>query len=321
VSLIKKLNTGCTRVQLQLYTVVYILYLSSLSIESTRLRTVEAEAYSFMNCEYGSAAVVVIVVSGIIFALSSHYRHKKVTANAMRKVEKRWKSAEVKLDNISPAESDRILNMSVTQLMETMNKGNLSSVKVVSVYIKRCIEQGRQYNATTEEFFGEALKAAAESDTRRANGIEPRYLEGIPISVKDCFDQVGADSTCGLASYVDNPKEKDCVALHLLRQAGAIPLVRSNVPPILMAWETNNNIFGPTKNPWNEKRVVGGSSGGEGALIAARASVLGIGTDIGGSVRIPASCCGLYSLKPTTRRISTAGISPLPTVHVTRESA
>ncbi len=76
-----------------------------------------------------------------------------------------------------------------------------------------------------------------------------------------------------------------------------------------MAWETSNNVFGTTCNPWNRKRVTGGSSGGEAALLASRCSPLGLGTDIGGSLRIPAACCGVYSLKPTTRRVSTAGLA------------
>ena len=89
---------------------------------------------------------------------------------------------------------------------------------------------------------------------------------------------------------------------------GAIPFVRSNVPPILMAWETDNHAYGSTLNPWNKDRVAGGSSGGEAVLISSRSSPLGIGTDIGGSVRIPASICGIYSLKPTTGRCSTQDV-------------
>lgn len=260
-----------------------------------------------MKYQYLSTAVTLLVASLLVIAFASYYRHKKVMAKALSKAELRWKSSDMKLEDMSTEETDEILDKTATQLLEALKRGDLSSVKIVSVYIKRCIEHGRLHNAITEEFFDEALRAAAESDLRRSMGTEPRLLEGIPISVKDCFDQVGADSTCGLASHVNNPKGKDCPALHMLRQAGAIPLVRSNVPPILMAWETSNNVFGSTKNPWNVSRIVGGSSGGEGALIASRSSVLGIGTDIGGSLRIPASCCGLYSLKPTTRRVTTAG--------------
>jgi Asp-tRNA(Asn)/Glu-tRNA(Gln) amidotransferase A subunit family amidase len=130
-----------------------------------------------------------------------------------------------------------------------------------------------------------------------------------------CFSSVQSLSTrlhsCSVVAtewFVDSPTVlmslTACVIL-----SGAIPFVRSNVPPILMAWETANSVFGQTSNPWNKTRVSGGSSGGEAALISSRCSPLGIGTDIGGSLRIPAACCGIYSLKPTTRRVTTLGLS------------
>lgn len=96
--------------------------------------------------------------------------------------------------------------------------------------------------------------------------------------------------------------------MELLRDAGAIPFVRSNVPQALMLPETDNNVWGRTSNPWDVSRSVGGSSGGEGGLIAFGASPLGIGTDIGGSIRNPAHVCGIVGLKPTPHRISHQGV-------------
>jgi Asp-tRNA(Asn)/Glu-tRNA(Gln) amidotransferase A subunit family amidase len=156
-----------------------------------------------------------------------------------------------------------------------------------------------------------------EEEGRRRKGRETkkflvnatRLLEGIPFSVKDCYDQIGADNFCGLASRIGQVSQHDCPLILLLKQAGAIPFIRSNVPPILMAWETANYSYGSTNNPWNINKITGGSSGGEAALISSRCSPIGLGTDIGGSLRIPAACCGIYSLKPTTRRLSTQQLS------------
>jgi Asp-tRNA(Asn)/Glu-tRNA(Gln) amidotransferase A subunit family amidase len=105
------------------------------------------------------------------------------------------------------------------------------------------------------------------------------------------------------------PSVEDSILVSLLKSAGAIPFCRSNVPQCLMLPESDNAIWGTSANPWHRGRTPGGSSGGEAALVAARASPLGIGTDIGGSIRIPAHCCGVYGFKPTPARISSRGIA------------
>ena len=129
-------------------------------------------------------------------------------------------------------------------------------------------------------------------------------LEGLPISVKDQFDQKGFHSTCGMMARLDAPKRQDGLLLAKLRAQGAIPFVRSNAPQLCLAPESDNRIWGATRNPYNLARTSGGSSGGESALLASGASPLGIGTDIGGSVRIPACYCGLAAFKPSSARVS-----------------
>jgi len=118
----------------------------------------------------------------------------------------------------------------------------------------------------------------------------------------------GLDATFGLASRCFQPQDEDAVLIGLLKKNGAIPFVKSSGPQMMMTIETMNHIWGRAKNPWNPERTVGGSSGGEGGLLAARCSPLGIGTDIGGSVRIPALYCGVYGIKPTAERLSAKGL-------------
>lgn len=235
--------------------------------------------------------------------------HQLIMQHAARQIANRWACNlnKLGLEERLPNEM-RVLQMTALQLRQSMQSGEFTTAQLVSMYIRRCAHFGRLLNASTAELFAQALKAAKECDERRKAGNPPRLLEGIPISIKDCFAQTGYDNTCGLASKVGVPESQDCLCVKLLVEAGAIPFVRTNVPPVLMAWETANNVFGETRNPWNTERIAGGSSGGEAALIAAGASPLGVGTDIGGSVRLPAHCCGVYSLKPTTRRISTNGM-------------
>ncbi|KAG2351605.1 amidase signature domain-containing protein [Suillus spraguei] len=119
-------------------------------------------------------------------------------------------------------------------------------------------------------------------------------------------DQIeGYDATIGFTAWANNPGKKDACA-----SAGAIIFVKTNVPQTMLAFECSNPLWGRTTNPWNNKYTCGGSSGGEGALLAMDGSALGIGSDIGGSLRIPASYCGVYSLKPTAERVSSIAVRP-----------
>ena len=153
----------------------------------------------------------------------------------------------------------------------------------MAVYCTAAAAADAVLRTNTEEFFPEALEAAG-AWTRQCGAATPRLLDGVPVSIKDQFVQRGADSTCGLAAHVFDPAEADGVLVELLRDAGAIPFVRTNVPQALLLPESDNAVYGRTDNPYDRMRTPGGSSGGEGALIAARGSVLGIGTDIGGSI-------------------------------------
>ncbi|XP_058258481.1 fatty-acid amide hydrolase 1-like isoform X2 [Hemibagrus wyckioides] len=133
-------------------------------------------------------------------------------------------------------------------------------------------------------------------------------LYGVPVSIKENVDYKGYDSTCGVLTKLDDPSINDSVVVSVLKKQGAIPFIKTNVPQGLLNYECSNPIYGRTVNPCNLEKTPGGSSGGEAALIAAGGSVLGLGTDLGGSIRIPAAFCGICGLKPTNNRISMHGL-------------
>jgi len=158
--------------------------------------------------------------------------------------------------------------------------------------------------------FTEALQRAAELDKHLAEtGEVVGPLHGVPVSIKDHIRVKGRDTSTGYIAWAYNTiADKDAVVVDILRMAGAVIYVKTANPQTLMSLETNNNIYGRTCNPFNRTLTPGGSSGGESALIAVHGSPLGIGTDIGGSIRIPAAHMGLYGLKGSVGRMPHAGL-------------
>lgn len=151
--------------------------------------------------------------------------------------------------------------------------------------------------------FPEAIARAQQLDDHlAATGTILGPLHGLPISLKDCFMTPPHPSSIGMACYANSATnaEDEALLAALIRSLGGIPFVKTNVPVAMMMMETDNNVWGPTLNPYHRGLSAGGSSGGESALIAMRGSPLGIGTDIGGSVRIPAAFCALYGLRPSS---------------------
>lgn len=130
-------------------------------------------------------------------------------------------------------------------------------------------------------------------------------LHGLPISLKDNFNLKGLDATVGFVSHIGDPAPYDAALAEVLENAGAVFYVKTNVPTAMMIAESVNHVFGRTVNPRNRNLTSGGSSGGEAALLAFKGSPLGIGTDIGGSLRIPAACSGIFTLRPSFGRFPT----------------
>mmetsp|Transcript_1480 Transcript_1480/g.2057 ORF Transcript_1480/g.2057 Transcript_1480/m.2057 type:complete len:571 (+) Transcript_1480:90-1802(+) len=164
-------------------------------------------------------------------------------------------------------------------------------------------------NAVTEEVYDEALLSAQnfENGAGKNSSLGNCPLRGLPISVKECIIQKNCDTTFGCVSRCFKPSKADELIVDACRTAGLIPFVRTNVPQQLLLPETENDLWGITNNPYDLKRTPGGSSGGEGALIASGCSVIGIGSDIGGSIRIPAHFCGIVGFKPTPQRMTHVG--------------
>ncbi|GAA6027662.1 hypothetical protein JCM8097_007971 [Rhodosporidiobolus ruineniae] len=179
-----------------------------------------------------------------------------------------------------------------------------TSVEVTTAYCNRAAIAHQLTNCLTEIFFEEALARAAELDEHlRTTGQPVGSLHGVPISLKDQFDVAGTECTMGYAAYLGRISTRNSTLVQLLLDAGAVLHCRTNVPQTLLDGDTENHVFGRTWNPLNITLSPGGSSGGEGALVAMKGSILGVGTDIGGSIRIPASFCGLYGLRPSSNRV------------------
>ncbi|KAG1736073.1 general amidase [Suillus paluster] len=206
------------------------------------------------------------------------------------------------------AEEIEITNTSVDVLLEKLASAEWTAVDVTTAFSKRAIVAHQLVNCLTEIFVDSALARAAELDDHlKKTGKVVGPLHGLPISLKDQLCIKGLETTMGYVSWIGQYADKNAVLVDVLIECGAVPFVRTNIPQTLMFPETFNNVFGRTTNPYNRSLTSGGSSGGEGALVALRGSPLGVGSDIGGSVRIPAAFCGLYGLRPSYGRVPYCG--------------
>lgn len=201
----------------------------------------------------------------------------------------------------------RIHELTATELLAGLERGELSSVEIVRALGERIEGVNPRLNCFVMRRPEEVEAEARAADAARQRGDDLGPLAGLPLTVKDNIDLTGADSTMGLRSRRGRPATDHAPVVRALVEAGAIVLGKTNVPQLLLAQETENAIWGVTRNPWNLDRVPGGSSGGEAAAIASGMSPCGIGTDIGGSIRIPAHFCGICGFKPTLDRWSNRG--------------
>lgn len=189
----------------------------------------------------------------------------------------------------------------------------VSSREVVKAHLARVAERNPALHALVTVDEDRALAAAAAADEALARGAPVGPLHGVPVTFKDVWRTAGLRTTAGhgpLASWIP---DEDATVVARLRAAGAIVLGKSNCPELAMDTQCENALFGATRNPWDPARTSGGSSGGEAAALAAGLTPLGVGSDLGGSVRIPAHFCGVCALKPTYGRIPMSGhVPPLP---------
>ncbi|KAG4074919.1 hypothetical protein HA402_009344 [Bradysia odoriphaga] len=208
---------------------------------------------------------------------------------------------------------ESFLTLSAVDLARMIRTKELSSYKLVESYINRMNKINPVLNAVVDGPFMEALNEAKSIDTRIENGLvtddefrEKPFL-GVPFTTKDSTAVNGKLHTLGLLSRKTVRSKEDAECIRLVKDAGGIILATSNVPEVNKWQETRNLLIGQTNNPYDVRRTVGGSSGGEAALIASCAIPFGIGTDIGGSIRMPAFYCGIFGHKPTVGIVNTRG--------------
>ncbi len=155
-----------------------------------------------------------------------------------------------------------------------------------------------------------ARRRAREADEALARGDVWGPLHGVPVTVKDCFETADLRTTSGFPPLKEHVPTEDATVVARLRDAGAVVMGKTNLPVLATDWQTDNPVFGRTSNPWDRARTSGGSSGGSAAAVAAGLSPLDVGSDIGGSIRVPAHSCGIYGLKPTEHRVPSTGHIP-----------
>uniref|UniRef100_A0A1L8DRV1 Putative amidase n=1 Tax=Nyssomyia neivai TaxID=330878 RepID=A0A1L8DRV1_9DIPT len=221
--------------------------------------------------------------------------------------------------NSMPAIKDLTLLESATSLARKIRTRKIKSVDVVQSFIDRINEVNPLLNCVIDKRFDDALKDAAAADKFIESGeYSEQELElkkpflGVPITTKDCIGVEGLLNTAGIVARRHVRADEDSEAIHLMREAGAIPLAITNTSECCMWWESYNNNHGKSCNPYDTNRIVGGSSGGEGCLLASAGSPFGIGSDIGGSIRMPAFFNGVFGHKPSKFIVSLKGHYPIP---------
>jgi amidase len=188
--------------------------------------------------------------------------------------------------------------------------GERSAQAMVQECLDRIAERNGELNAVTITLADEALAAAAEADAVLARGGPAPPLIGIPFTVKENIDVAGTVTSLGMRGGV--PVERDAPHIAHLRAAGAIPIARTNLPDLALRWHTDNARHGATVNPFDASLSPGGSSGGDAVALASGMAAFAVGSDYGGSLRVPATLAGVYALRPTPGRLAQAfGVPPL----------
>jgi len=205
--------------------------------------------------------------------------------------------------------ADELLDLSAGEIVAALAARQIGALELARAAIARIESRDQQINAIVVRDFDRALDAAAEADRAIARG-ESGPLLGLPMTVKEGYNIAGLPTTWGIEAFRGWIAQEDAVAVKRLKGAGAVILGKSNVPVGLADWQSVNPIYGRTRNPWDTGRSPGGSSGGSAAVLAARMVPLELGSDIGGSIRVPAAFCGICGHKPSYGVIPRRGHSP-----------
>ncbi|KAL4222451.1 hypothetical protein ACF0H5_018490 [Mactra antiquata] len=250
---------------------------------------------------------------GVLFVIliNNFWRWKK-KQNVLKKIKSKsveckrafdYVVEQLKKGNLSEDEVSQIVQLSFNDLHQQLQDGTLKAVTVLQAYQAFALKANERLNAITEPLVT-AMDIAEKLDKQTG---KKGLLHGIPVSVKESFDIKSLDTTAGISHFIGKPRPDDAALIKVLKDEGAIPFVRTNIPQTMMIYECSNPIYKETLNPYDLTKTPGGSTGGESALLGAKASIIGYGSDIGGSIRVPSHFCGCYGLKTTLERLSRKG--------------
>lgn len=220
--------------------------------------------------------------------------------------------------NRMPTISDKILLIPAIELSKRIKKGELSSEQVVKSYIKQIERVNPIINAVVDKRFELALEESRRIDRQLADArndsgdqsILLKPLVGVPFTTKETIEVENGSFSCGLPSRSFKRGTKNAVAVQKLVDAGMVPIAITNTPCMNLWWDSYNLLHGRTRNPYDLSKIPGGSSGGEAAILCTGGSIVGLASDLAGSIRIPANFCGVFGHKPTPFVVSTNGLFP-----------
>jgi amidase len=198
---------------------------------------------------------------------------------------------------------------SATQMLHALRTRKIASAELLEMHLQQIGQLNPRMNAIITPNYENAKVAARAADQARLKGHENPLL-GLPVTFKDCISVGGLRCTMGVAEYLDYVPEYEAVVVARVKQAGAIVLGKTNIPPWADDWQTDNAIFGRTANPWNRDCTAGGSTGGGAAALAAGMTPLEFGSDMAGSIRVPAAFCGVYGHRPSETALPQTGGNP-----------
>jgi amidase len=208
--------------------------------------------------------------------------------------------------------SDRLdVFATATQMLAALRSRLVSAVELLDLHVRRIERYNPQLNAVVEPDLERARETAAGADARLAQG-ETAPLLGLPMTLKESINVTGLRTTVGLPMFADFRSEHDAPVTKRVQAAGAVIMGKTNVPPMLMDWQAANPVYGRANNPWDLGRTPGGSTGGGAAALAAGLTPLEFGSDIGGSIRVPAVFCGVYGHRPSETALPRSGQFPFP---------
>jgi fatty acid amide hydrolase len=283
---------------------------------------------SWYDLIYSNHSLILRVIGGIITIygvkfLLSFLNKRRIEKKWLAVAEKTRKERDSKVSDfyvkyskeIKKERIIEIISLDLINLAVKIKKREITSYEAVLAYCLRASSVGKELNLITFTYFEEALtqsfKADEEIETHIKSGKSIESLPaliGVPVSIKDHITVKGIPNTIGSAALVNNKRDYNSLIVEVIINHGAIPFVSSNIPQGIFNIDSSNSLWGKAQNPWNRSKVVGGSSGGEAGLVASFSSPFGVGSDIGGSIRIPSTFCGVYGFKPSSTRVSRKGV-------------